>query len=61
MVSKRRREGALNIHWRTFPLAVFLRNLFCEMGRSCLWRLRMVMGGWAGAAPAVVAIVLLGI
>lgn len=35
-----------SLHCRTFPRAVFFKNLFCAKGASALWRLRIVIGGW---------------
>jgi hypothetical protein len=46
-----------NSHCSTLPRAVFFRNLFCDTGRSCRCRLRIVIGGCAGVSSAVVAIV----
>jgi hypothetical protein len=45
--------GPLRSQLRTFPLAVFLRNLVCERGRSALVRLRMVIGGCGFDDPAM--------
>jgi hypothetical protein len=45
--------GPLRSQFRTFPLAVFLRNLVCERGRSALVRLRMVIGGCGFDDPAM--------
>ena len=38
-------EGRADSLFKTFPLAVFLRNLFCESGRSSRARLSMMIGG----------------